>query len=56
VRRPSTITLALAACIACGCGVERAIAVERIDAPGDAGVTGAEASTYAKADGRADTM
>jgi hypothetical protein len=54
VPRPSSNALALAACIACGCGVERAIAVERIDIPSDAGITSGEASVDAMADALAD--
>jgi hypothetical protein len=54
VPRPPSIALALAACVACGCGVERVIAVERIDVPSDAGLTAAEASADASADALAD--
>ncbi len=52
--RQWAFAIGIAACVAGGCGVERTIAVERIDGPTDAGSTGGEASIDGTVDARTD--
>jgi hypothetical protein len=52
--REAAAALGIAVCIAGGCGVQRTIAVERIDNPTDAGGTSSDASIDMTADGPGD--